>query len=47
MQIMERNVISTIRAIHQHIVHYHTACVPGRNELDETQELSVRGSSRA
>lgn len=40
MQIMEGDVISTIRAHHPHIAHYHTGGVPGRNELDETQELN-------
>ncbi|WP_256001848.1 hydroxypyruvate isomerase family protein [Pedobacter deserti] len=40
MQIDEGNVISTIRNNHQYISHYHTAGVPGRNELDETQELN-------
>lgn len=39
MQIDEGNVISTIRKNHQYISHYHTAGVPGRNELDDTQEL--------
>jgi hydroxypyruvate isomerase len=39
MQIMEGDVIRTIRQQHQHIAHYHTGGVPGRNELDDTQEL--------
>jgi len=39
MQIDEGDVISTIRKNHQYIAHYHTAGVPGRNEIDETQEL--------
>lgn len=39
MQIDEGNVIQTIRDNHQYIAHYHTAGVPGRNEIDETQEL--------
>jgi hydroxypyruvate isomerase len=39
MQIMEGDIIATIREYHQYISHYHTAGVPGRNELDETQEL--------
>jgi len=38
-QVMEGDVIRTIRDFHQHIGHYHTAGNPGRNELDETQEL--------
>ncbi|MDX5435748.1 MAG: TIM barrel protein, partial [Pontibacter sp.] len=39
MQIDEGDVIRTIRDNHQYIAHYHTAGVPGRNELGETQEL--------
>lgn len=39
MQIMEGDVIATIRRIHPHIAHYHTGGVPGRNEIDDTQEL--------
>lgn len=39
MQIDEGDVIRTIRDNHQYIAHYHTAGVPGRNEIDETQEL--------
>ncbi|RNL51053.1 hydroxypyruvate isomerase family protein [Pedobacter jejuensis] len=39
MQIDEGNVISTIESSHKYIAHYHTAGVPGRNEIDDTQEL--------
>jgi len=39
MQIMEGDVIRTIRENHQFIGHYHTGGVPGRNEIDESQEL--------
>ena len=39
MQIMEGDVIRTIRDNHTHIGHYHTGGVPGRNEIDDTQEL--------
>lgn len=39
MQIMEGDVIATIRKHHKYINHYHTAGVPGRHEIDETQEL--------
>jgi hydroxypyruvate isomerase len=39
MQIMEGDVIRTIRQHHAHIAHYHTGGVPGRHELDDTQEL--------
>jgi hydroxypyruvate isomerase len=39
MQIMEGDIIATIRKWHTHIDHYHTGGVPGRNEIDKTQEL--------
>ena len=39
MQIDEGDVIHTIRTYHPYIGHYHTAGVPGRHEIDETQEL--------
>jgi hydroxypyruvate isomerase len=39
MQIMEGDIIATIREFNQYIGHYHTAGNPGRNELDENQEL--------
>ncbi len=39
MQIMEGDIIRTIRQNHSHFGHYHTAGSPGRNELDETQDL--------
>lgn len=39
MQIMEGDVIRTIQDNHQYINHYHTGGVPGRNEIDESQEL--------
>jgi|SRR6185295_18539978 len=39
MQIMEGDVIATIRKFHQYIAHYHTGGVPGRHEIDDTQEL--------
>ncbi len=42
MQIMEGDVIRTIRRYAKHIGHYHTAGNPGRNELDDTQELNYR-----
>jgi hydroxypyruvate isomerase len=47
MQIMEGDVIRTIRDHHRHIVHYHTAGNPGRNELDENQELFYPAIMRA
>lgn len=39
MQIMEGDVIRNIRDNHTYISHYHTAGVPGRHEIDDTQEL--------
>lgn len=39
MQIMEGDVIANIRKYHKYIGHYHTGGVPGRNEIDDTQEL--------
>lgn len=39
MQIMEGDVIATIKEYNQYFGHYHTAGNPGRNELDENQEL--------
>ena len=47
MQIMEGDVIRTIRQHAQHIGHFHTGGVPGRHELDDTQELNWRGIARA
>ena len=39
MQIMEGDVIATIKKSKDYIAHYHTGGVPGRNEIDDTQEL--------
>ncbi|NQZ44963.1 MAG: TIM barrel protein [Flavobacteriaceae bacterium] len=39
MQIQEGDIIRSIRNYHPYFGHYHTAGVPGRNEIDETQEL--------
>ena len=39
MQIMEGDVIATIRKNHEYYSHYHTGGVPGRAEIDTTQEL--------
>jgi hydroxypyruvate isomerase len=41
-QIMEGDIIRTIRDNIQHIAHFHTGGNPGRNELDDTQELNWR-----
>jgi hydroxypyruvate isomerase len=42
MQIMEGDVIRTIRENLPFIGHFHTGGVPGRNEIDDTQELTYR-----
>ncbi len=47
MQIMEGDVIATIKKYHEHIGHYHTGGVPGRNEINETQELYYPAIIRA
>jgi hydroxypyruvate isomerase len=47
MQIDEGDVIRTIRDNHQYLAHYHTAGVPGRNELDELQELNYPAIMKA
>ena len=40
VQIMQGDVIVRIRQFKDYIAHYHTAGVPGRNELDDTQEIN-------
>ena len=47
MQIMEGDVIATIKEYHPYISHYHTGGVPGRNEIDETQELNYPAIMKA
>lgn len=47
MQIEEGDVIHTIRENHQYIAHYHTGGVPGRNEIDGSQELHYPAIMRA
>jgi hydroxypyruvate isomerase len=39
MQIMEGDVIRNIKEYHPYIAHYHTGGVPGRHEIDNSQEL--------
>ena len=39
MQIQEGDIIRTIQENHYYFGHYHTAGVPGRNEIEENQEL--------
>jgi hydroxypyruvate isomerase len=40
MQIMDGDLISTIRENHSCFGHYHTGGVPGRGEIDATQEIN-------
>jgi hydroxypyruvate isomerase len=47
MQIMEGDLIETIRQNIQWIAHFHTGGVPGRHELDGTQEVQWDGVMRA
>ena len=47
MQIMEGDVIETIRANIEWIGHFHTAGVPGRQDMDETQELNYAAIAKA
>ena len=47
MQIMEGDVIHTLRDNIQWIGHFHTGGVPGRHEIDDTQELNYHAVARA
>lgn len=47
MQVMEGDIIATITKYNEYINHYHTAGVPGRNEINETQELFYPAIMRA
>jgi len=47
MQIDEGDIIRTINANHTYYGHYHTGGVPGRNEIDERQELYYPAIMRA
>ncbi len=46
VQIMDGNICHNIRENLQWIGHFHTAGVPGRNELDDTQEINYRFVAR-
>jgi len=46
-QIMDGDIIRTIRDNIRHIAHFHTGGVPGRHELDDTQELNWRSVATA
>ena len=47
VQIMQGDIITRIRRYKDYIGHYHTAGVPGRNELDENQEINYPPIMRA
>ncbi|MEM9687768.1 MAG: TIM barrel protein [Bacteroidota bacterium] len=47
MQIMEGDVIATIRKYKDYIAHYHTGGVPGRHEINDAQELNYPAIMRA
>jgi hydroxypyruvate isomerase len=47
MQIMEGDIIRTIQENIQYIAHFHSGGVPGRHELDDTQELQWRTIAKA
>ena len=46
VQIMEGDLIARIKEFHPYIGHYHTAGVPGRGELDDTQEVNYAAVMR-
>jgi hydroxypyruvate isomerase len=47
MQVQEGDVIATIKEFMPYIGHFHTAGVPGRNEIDDSQELYYPAIMRA
>jgi hydroxypyruvate isomerase len=47
MQIMEGDVIATIKKYNKYFGHYHTAGVPGRHEIDDSQELNYPAIMKA
>jgi hydroxypyruvate isomerase len=47
MQIMEGDVIRTIRQNIQYLAHFHTGGIPGRHEIDSTQELNYGAVAKA
>lgn len=47
MQIMEGDIVATIKKYHIYFSHYHTGGVPGRHEIDDTQELNYPAIMRA
>jgi len=47
VQIMQGDLITRIKQFHEYIGHYHTAGVPGRHEIDDTQEINYPAVMRA
>ena len=47
VQIMQGDVITRIKQYHEYVGHYHTAGNPGRNEIDDSQEINYPGIMRA
>jgi hydroxypyruvate isomerase len=47
MQIQEGDIIRNIKTYHQYIAHYHTGGVPGRHEINSTQELNYTAVMKA
>jgi hydroxypyruvate isomerase len=47
VQIMQGDVIVRLKKYKDYIAHYHTAGNPGRNEIDETQEINYPGIMKA
>jgi hydroxypyruvate isomerase len=47
MQIMDGDIVRTIRENIQYLAHFHTGGNPGRHELDQTQELNYRFVAQA
>ena len=47
MQIMEGDIIRNITDYHHYIAHFHTGGIPGRHEIDDTQELYYPAVMRA
>ena len=47
MQIMEGDIVRNITDYHQYLAHFHTGGIPGRHEIDDTQELFYPAVMRA
>jgi hydroxypyruvate isomerase len=47
LQIMEGDIVRTIRENFQYLAHFHTGGNPGRHEIDQTQELNYRVVAQA